>query len=65
MIINKKDTISSNTKTISQVHSQIAELENLKFEESQLSKIEQEINSQKQEKQKLADKNLKINSKMS
>ncbi len=65
MIINKKDSIDSNSKTIEQIQAQISELQNLKFDESQVSQIEQEINSQKQEKQKLSEKNIEINSQMS
>ncbi len=65
MIINKKDTISSNARTIDQIKNQMKELQDLQFDETQISKIEQEISSKKQTKQKLADKNLEINSQMS
>ena len=65
MSINKKDTITSNIKAIEQIKSQMEELQNLQFDESQISKLEQEIALKKQEKQKLSDKNIEINSQMS
>jgi len=62
MISNKKETIFNNAKTIEQVRIQIKELEDLKFEESNISKTEQEIISFKKERIKLNEKHLEINS---
>ena len=64
IINNKQDTILSNMKTIEKVKSQMKELQDLEFDEAQISYFEQEIISKKKEKQKLADKNLEINSQM-
>jgi DNA repair protein SbcC/Rad50 len=65
MILNKKDTLTSNTKTIEQIKSQIQELQDLQFDEAKISAIEQEISLKKQEKQKLSEQNVEINSQMS
>ncbi len=65
MTINKKDTISTNTKTINQIKNQMQELQDLQFDEEKISKIEQDISTKKQTKQKLSDKNIEINSQMS
>ena len=62
IIHNKEDAILSNMKTIESVKSQIKELQDLRFDETQISFLEQDIISKKKEKQKLADKNLEINS---
>ncbi len=62
IIQKKEDAILSNMKTIESVKSQIKELQDLRFDETQISFLEQDIISKKKEKQKLADKNLEINS---
>ncbi len=62
VINNKQDAISSNARTVENIESQIKELQDLKFEESQISSLEQEIISNNKEKQRLTDKNLEINS---
>jgi exonuclease SbcC len=62
IINNKKDTILSNIQTSDKIKNQLKELQDLIFDEAQISHLEQEIISQKKEKQKLADKNLEINS---
>jgi exonuclease SbcC len=62
VINNKQETIFSNTKTIEKVQDQMKELQNLRFDEEQISYFEQNIISKKKEKQKLTDKNLEINS---
>ena len=65
MIINKKDTITSNTKTIEQIKNQMQELQDLQFDEEKISTIEKEVSLKKQEKQKLSEQNIEINSQMS
>ncbi len=62
---NKKETISDNLKIIGQINSQIKELQDLKFDESKILEFEQEINVKKEEKEKLNQKNLEINSQIS
>jgi exonuclease SbcC len=62
IINNKKDTILSNIQTSDKIKNQLKELQDLIFDEAQISHLEQEIISQKKEKQKLADKNFEINS---
>ncbi|MCK4647447.1 AAA family ATPase [Candidatus Pacearchaeota archaeon] len=64
IINNKQDTILSNAKTIEKVKSQMKELQDLRFDEAKISYLEQEIILKKKEKQKLADKNLEVNSQM-
>ena len=64
MIINKNDTIFSNQKTIAQLKLQVAELQNLAFDESELSILESRISENKREKEKLNNNQLEINSKI-
>ncbi len=64
VINNKQDTILSNIKTIERIKSQLEELQELRFDEAQISHLDQEIISQKKEKQKSTDENLEINSQM-
>ena len=60
--MNKKETISTNSKTIDELKSQIKELAKLKIEESEISKIKLELLSKKQEKIKIDEKRLEVNS---
>jgi len=62
IISNKQDTILSNIRSIEKIKNQVEELTNVKFEEEKLIQIEQEINLQRQEKQKLTGKTLETNS---
>lgn len=64
MILNKNEAISSNKKTIELITKQITELQNIKFDESDIKRIEQEISISKMEKEKLSQINLEINSKI-
>lgn len=64
MIITKNDTIFSNNKTISQIKSQIEDLQKIKFDESEIKHLEQSISINKMEKDKLNKINLETNSKM-
>ncbi len=64
MIITKNDTIFSNNKTISQIKSQIEELQKIKFDESEIKHLEQAISINKIEKEKLNRINLETSSKM-
>lgn len=62
IIMNKKDTISENSKTIKELKSQINELVKLKVDESETAKIRAELLSKKQEKIKIDEKRLEVNS---
>jgi len=62
IILNKKETLNHNIKTIEQLKSQISELSILKFDESQISDFEQQIILFKKEKEKLGEENLKVSS---
>jgi exonuclease SbcC len=64
MIMNKNETIFTNVKTIELITKQIAELMNIKFDELEIKQLEQTISVQKQEKDKLSQLNLEINSKI-
>ncbi|MFA5071717.1 MAG: hypothetical protein WC511_05155 [Candidatus Pacearchaeota archaeon] len=64
MIMNKEETIFSNAKTISQLKLQVAELQNLAFDESELAVLEKRISDNKKEKEKLNNSYLEINSKI-
>jgi exonuclease SbcC len=62
MTMNKQDTIFSNTKMIEKIKEQIEELQSLNFDEEQIIIFEQEVILKKKEMQKIAEKNLDINS---
>lgn len=62
IILNKKETVSGNIKTIDELKSQIKELSKLKADDSEISKIKLEILSKKQEKKKTDEKRLEVNS---
>ena len=62
IILNKKETLNHNIKTIEQLKSQISELSILKFDENQIFSAEQEITLLKKEKEKLGEENLKVSS---
>ncbi len=62
MTSNKNETISSNIKIIEQLNIQIKELQDLKFDESKILQLEQEISSKKKENEKFNENNLEINS---
>jgi exonuclease SbcC len=64
MIMNKNETTFSNTKTINLIKSQIAELKQIKFDELEIKHLETTISVQKQEKDKLSQLSLEINSKI-
>lgn len=64
MILNKNDAIFSNQKTISQLKTQIAELQNFAFDESELKLLEERISENKKQKEKLNNSYLEINSKI-
>ncbi|MEK6925881.1 MAG: SMC family ATPase [Nanoarchaeota archaeon] len=65
MIMNKKDSLMSNQKTIPDLEAQISDLKKLEFDESKIKDLEYEILSKKQEKIILYEKNLEISSKLS
>ncbi|MFH1608338.1 MAG: AAA family ATPase [archaeon] len=65
MIMSKKESISNNTDTLEKLKFQINELSVLKFDESRIFLLEQEIELRKKEKEKLNEDNLGINSQIS
>ncbi|MAH03250.1 hypothetical protein CMI39_00490 [Candidatus Pacearchaeota archaeon] len=65
MILNKNETISSNIKLIEQLRNQIKELHDMKFDESKILQLEQEIILLKKERVKLDNNDLDISSKIS
>lgn len=62
MILNKRETVSSNNKMIEQLREQIKKFEDLKFDNILLNQLDYEIKSLKDEKEKLDMENLRINS---
>ena len=62
IILNKKETLSNNSKIIDELKFQIKELIKLKIDEADLSKLKLEILSKKQEKKKIDEKRLEVNS---
>ncbi len=64
MVLNKNETIFSNTKTMELLKKQISEIQQLKFDESRIIQLEQNISLNKREKEKLTQINLEINSKI-
>jgi len=61
MIANKNESIFDNMKIIEQLKFQIKELNALKFDESKIQQLEQEVASKKKEKEKFDKYNLQIN----
>jgi len=64
MIMNKKETIFSNNKTVEQLVKQITELQQLRIEESEIIDLENKIINGKKEKEDLSHIHLEINSKI-
>jgi len=62
MISHKKESISNNLKIIEQLETQIKELQELEFDESQILQHEEEIISKKKEREEFDKHNLNINS---
>jgi len=62
IIANKNDTIFSNNKSIEEISKQIAELQELQFDESKINELENVINLNKKEKENLVNKILETNS---
>ncbi|MBU0958900.1 MAG: SMC family ATPase, partial [Nanoarchaeota archaeon] len=63
--ITKNDSIIGNTRLMKSLDSQINELAALKFDESLIETLEQEIITKKKQKRELNEKNLEITSKIS
>lgn len=61
---NKEESFTANTKLIDALKLQIQELASLKFDESKLKNLEEEIKQKKLEKRSLDEKNLEITSKI-
>ena len=62
IISNKNEMISENEKIISRLKAEISELSKLKIDEEEVSKIQKEILDAKNEKKKLDEKRLDVNS---
>ena len=62
MIASKKDSIVSNVKTINSLKEQIHELAHFVLDESEISKLEDEIKSRKKQREELSECNLHISS---
>ncbi|MEK6917885.1 MAG: hypothetical protein AABW51_02955 [Nanoarchaeota archaeon] len=65
MIINKKDLVSGNIRELNKIKAQISELDHLKFEETKIKKLENDISILKIDKKNLEEKNLDLTSKIS
>jgi len=65
MISGKNDSISNNLKRIEIIHSQIKELEKISFNPKRIIELENEIASNKREKERLNEKNIEIRSEIS
>lgn len=64
MVMNKEETIFLNTRTISQLKTQVVELQNFAFDESEFATLEKRISENKLEKSKLNNSYLEITSKI-
>jgi len=64
MISNKNETILSNRKAIEQLETQLEELQDLRFEDSEIIELERKIARGKIEAQDLDEKNLNLTSKI-
>ncbi len=64
MIINKRDSIASNKKTILTLQEQINKFSSVTFDESQIIVLESEIKLKRNIRQELSDKNLDVTSKI-
>ncbi|VVB82525.1 DNA double-strand break repair Rad50 ATPase [uncultured archaeon] len=64
MIMNKNETIFSNNKTIELMKKQIADLQELKFDESKINQLESSISWNKKERDGLYQVSMEINSKI-
>lgn len=64
VILNKKDTIAHNNKTVEQLQTQINVLSMIKFDEKNVEELESQIVVLKKEKEKLGEENLRISSEM-
>jgi len=65
MIANKRDSMINNLQMIERLREQIGSLANIKFDETAIPKIEQEMILMKKEKNELGDRNLTIMSQIS
>ena len=65
MILTKKDLISTNEKTLTQIASEVNELEKIKFDELQITILEKEIIALKINRQEIASTQLETSSKIS
>ena len=64
IIANKNESILNNKKAIEQLKKQVSELQQLKFDESQIIKLQGEINIKKKQKQEISEQNLIVASKI-
>ncbi|MFC1682044.1 AAA family ATPase [Nanoarchaeota archaeon] len=64
MISTKNDSVLNNTKRVKELEQQIQEFKDLQFDESKIIEIESQIKSKKENKSKLSEIQLEINSKI-
>jgi len=64
IIANKNESILNNKKAIEQLKKQVSELQQLEFNESQIIKLQEEINIKKKQKQEISEQNLIVASKI-
>ncbi|MDO8623586.1 MAG: AAA family ATPase [archaeon] len=65
MLMNKKEAIFNNQRSIPEIKKQIEELAKIQFDESKIKHILEEIILDKKEKEKLNEENLRISSQLS
>ncbi len=64
MLLNKKESLTSNLKVIEQLMIQVKELEDLKFDELELLKLKEQLDLKKNEKEKINSETVEILSKI-
>lgn len=65
MMLNKKDVLFNNNKSLFQLEEQIKKLHGIKFDESEIPKIEDELKLMKKDRDKFNEENLKNSSEIS
>ncbi|MEM3091713.1 MAG: SMC family ATPase, partial [Candidatus Pacearchaeota archaeon] len=65
IIGNKKDNLFQNLKTIEKINSQIKEISNIKFQESEIGVLEDKILLLKKDREKINEDNIKVTSEIS
>ncbi|MBU2052825.1 MAG: SMC family ATPase [Nanoarchaeota archaeon] len=60
MILNKREAVANNFETIKRIEAQIRELSELKFDELEIERLNQDIDLRKKEKEELNKKSLEV-----